>query len=84
MNKVYVANFGQGNSLWPQAKGNSTIATFDDVPIHEYWKAGDREGYIEASLANTLRLYPAKRNSQLDNCDHPLKNVCMYEGWIEK
>ncbi|KWV91743.1 hypothetical protein [Erythrobacter sp. YT30] len=52
--KVYVANFGQGNSLWPLAKANSTLATFDDVRIHPFWKANDRAGYIEAAQNETF------------------------------
>lgn len=54
MNRVYVANFGQGNSLWPQAKANSTLATFDDVAVHDFWRTGDRAGFIEAALAHTV------------------------------
>lgn len=54
MNRVYVANFGQGNSLWPQANTNSTLATFDDVDVHDFWRAGDRAGFIEAALAHTV------------------------------
>ena len=64
MNKVYIANFGQGNSLWPQAKANSTIATFDDMAIHEFWRTGDREGYIEASVANTRTALGARPTRQ--------------------
>jgi hypothetical protein len=64
MDKVYIANFGQGNSLWPQAKANSTIATFDDMAIHEFWRAGDREGYIEASVANTFTALGARPTRQ--------------------
>lgn len=29
--KVFVDNFGQGNSLWPLAKANSILATLHDV-----------------------------------------------------
>lgn len=54
MNKVYIANFGQGNSLWPQCRANSTLATFDDVTVHEHWRTGDRDGFIEAAMARTV------------------------------
>lgn len=52
--KVYVANFGQGNSLWPQCLANSTLATFDDVVVHDHWRAGDREAFIETAMADTV------------------------------
>lgn len=52
--KVYVANFGQGNSLWPQCKANSTLATFDDVAVHDFWRLGDRDGFIETALTQTV------------------------------
>lgn len=51
MNRVYIANFGQGNSLWPQAKAHATLASFDDVAVHDFWRAGDRPGFIEAAIA---------------------------------
>lgn len=52
--KVYVANFGQGNSLWPQCKANNTLATFNDVALHDYWRAGDRDGFVRAALTQTF------------------------------
>lgn len=54
MNQVYIANFGQGNSLWPQAKTNSTLATFDNVSVHDFWRRGDRDGFIAAAMTNTV------------------------------
>jgi len=54
MDRVYIANFGQGNSLWPQCLANSTLAIFDDVDVHDYWRARDREGYIEGAMAHTF------------------------------
>lgn len=54
MNRVYIANFGQGNSLWPQCLAKGTLAMFNDVDIHDFWRAGDREGYIAAAMAQTV------------------------------
>lgn len=54
MNKVYVANFGEGNALWPIAKTNNTIITIDNVSLHLSWQTGDRDGYIDAALDHTL------------------------------
>lgn len=54
MNRVYIANFGEGNALWPIAKANNTIITIDNVSVHPFWQASDREGYIDAALDQTL------------------------------
>jgi len=54
MNRVYIANFGEGNALWPIAQQNSTIITIDNASVHGFWQAGDRDGYIEAALTHTL------------------------------
>ena len=51
MNKVYIANFGEGNALWPIAQKNNTIITIDNVETHPFWQAGDRDGYITAVIA---------------------------------
>lgn len=47
--RIYIANFGEGNALWPVAKANSTIITVDNVAVHGFWQAGDRDGFIEAA-----------------------------------
>lgn len=54
VDQVYIANFGEGNALWPIARANGTIITIDNVAVHPFWQAGDREGYIEAALEHTL------------------------------
>jgi hypothetical protein len=54
LSKVYIANFGQGNSLWPQCLAKGVLATFDDVAIHGHWRAGDREGFIESAMLRTV------------------------------
>lgn len=53
MDRVYIANFGEGNALWPTARANSTILTVDNIGVHEHWQAGDRAGYIEAAIDQT-------------------------------
>lgn len=50
--KVFIANFGQSNYLWPDCLARGTVATFDSEQIHKFWLAGDRKGYIEYALAN--------------------------------
>lgn len=52
--RVYIANFGEGNALWPTAKANSTVLTIDNIDVHPFWQAGDREGYITAALDATF------------------------------
>src|SRR5438309_2340820 len=50
--KVFIANFGQGNALWPECLASRTIATVENEQVHHFWVAGDRDGYIEFTLAN--------------------------------
>lgn len=47
--RVYIANFGEANVLWPTAKANSSVLTIDNVNVHPFWRAGDRQGYIAAA-----------------------------------
>lgn len=54
MDRVYIANFGEGNALWPVAKAHNTLITIDHVAVHPFWQKGDRDGYIAASLTHTL------------------------------
>lgn len=62
MDRVYIANFGESNALWPIAKANSTILTIDNVDTHPFWLAGDRDGYIAAVMAHTLTARGARPN----------------------
>jgi hypothetical protein len=57
--RVYIANFGEGNALWPIAKANQTIITIDNVAVHSFWQAGDR-GYADyaRALVNSEALDP--------------------------
>jgi hypothetical protein len=54
MTYVYIANFGEGNRLWPRAKAKNVLITTDDVLVHDFWRAGDRAGYIDAAIAHTV------------------------------
>ena len=54
MDRVYIANFGEANALWPVAYANQTILTIDNVDTHPFWSAADREGYVEAVMSHTL------------------------------
>jgi hypothetical protein len=60
VNRVYIANFGQGNSLWPRALENCTLTTFANVKLHDFWRAGDRDGYIATALASAVTTAGAK------------------------
>ena len=44
--KVFIANFGQENHLWPACLARSTIATFDDEDLWPLRQANDRDAYI--------------------------------------
>jgi hypothetical protein len=48
--KVFIANFGQGNYLWPDCHRRSTVATIDDERVHPFWEARDRQGYVEFTI----------------------------------
>ena len=50
--RVFIANFGQQNYLWPECLRRASIATFDSEILHRFWEARDRQGYIEHALAN--------------------------------
>lgn len=45
--KVYIANFGRHNYLWPECLKRSKIATFEDEDVRPFWLAQDRRGYID-------------------------------------
>lgn len=49
---VYVANFGQENFEWRNCLAGSYVATMQDPQSHEYWLAGDREGYINFAMSS--------------------------------
>jgi hypothetical protein len=44
--RVFIANFGRGNYLWPTCLERSTIATSEDEDLRPFWLGGDREGYM--------------------------------------
>lgn len=50
--KVYIANFGRENYAWPDCLARNEIATMQDIRVHDFWRAGDRAGYIDFSVAN--------------------------------
>ncbi|WP_437954411.1 hypothetical protein WME76_22720 [Sorangium sp. So ce119] len=49
--KVFIANFGHENYLWPDCLKRAAIATFQDEDLQSFWLAGDRAGYIAHCLA---------------------------------
>lgn len=51
--KVFISNFGKGNSLWPGCLARPAIAAFDDAGAHKYWLENDKPGYIAYCLAHT-------------------------------
>jgi len=51
---VYIANFGEGNSLWPKVKSNGTIATFSEIKLYDLWNEGQRKEFIAHATQNSL------------------------------
>ncbi len=45
--RVFIANFGPGNALWPDCYERPSVATFEDEDTWPYWLAQDRAGFIE-------------------------------------
>ena len=48
--KVYIANFGRNNYLWPKCLEKSSIATLEDEDLRALWLAGDKDGYIKLCM----------------------------------
>jgi hypothetical protein len=44
--RVYISNFGKGNWAWPECYQRPALVVMDDVRVHLFWKARDRDGYI--------------------------------------
>jgi hypothetical protein len=51
VSKVFIANFGRQNYLWPECLARSTIATMNREATHPYWESGDRDGFVAYHLA---------------------------------
>lgn len=47
--RTVVCNFGLENWAWPECLRRGTITVMDDVRVHDFYLAGDREGYIRAA-----------------------------------
>lgn len=54
--KVYIANFGRENFAWPDCLANNEIATMQDERVHDFWRNGDRAGYIDFCVENLKTL----------------------------
>jgi hypothetical protein len=50
--KVYVANFGYRNFAWPECLERAQVVTMQDERVQEFWRAGDKKGYIDYCVAN--------------------------------
>lgn len=49
--KVYIANFGRENHLWSDCLARSTVATLEGEDVRPLRLAGDREAYVERTVA---------------------------------
>ena len=63
--RVFVANFGQENYLWPACRERGTIAVMNDVAQQPFWKARDKDGYVShaRATARTARGEPPTRST---------------------
>ena len=48
--KVFIANFGFQNNIWESCLNGNNVATMNDVDTQQYWKNGDKEGFIQCCL----------------------------------
>jgi hypothetical protein len=49
--RVFIANFGVENHLWPRCLDQHVISTYNDEDLQSFWANRDRTGYIEHCLA---------------------------------
>jgi hypothetical protein len=49
--RVFIANFGFENYLWPTCKERPSVATLEDEDLRPFSLAGDRVGYVAYCLA---------------------------------
>jgi hypothetical protein len=49
--RLFIANFGASNYLWPTCLKRATIATFELASSHPFSDANDKEGFVLHSMA---------------------------------
>ena len=54
MDRVFIANFGVANTMWPQARDLPAVTVFNDEGADPFWRDGDREGFIAYCKANSV------------------------------
>lgn len=54
MNRVFIANFGVANTMWPQARDLPAVTVFNDEGADPFWRDGDREGFVAYCKANSV------------------------------
>lgn len=53
-NKVYIANFGEGNAHWSRVKANNSVATFSDIRLYKLWSNGARAEFLDLACSSVL------------------------------
>jgi hypothetical protein len=48
--RVFIANFGQANYLWPECLKRGTVATIDNVSAHPFLDDQDRAGFVDHAV----------------------------------
>ncbi len=49
--RVFIANFGFENYLWPTCRARPSVATLEDEDLRPFSLAGDRDGYVAYCVA---------------------------------
>lgn len=61
--RIYIANFGVSNRLWPRCLANSNVETFSHSTAYPFTVAEDKEGFIQNAMKyeKTARGIPPTR-----------------------
>lgn len=84
--RVFIANFGRGNWAWPSCFERSAVATMMDVEAFEFWRDGDREGFIERSLKGRTAAGVTPTRSVASRWFNLMSAIAETEGdiWIHR
>jgi hypothetical protein len=69
MTKVYLANFGVGNSEWEKCRERGTIAIMLEVGVLPFYQHKDREGFTKWALENNVKSTKGKATEWYNNIE---------------
>ncbi|MGN8153096.1 hypothetical protein ACTJK5_12570 [Agrobacterium sp. 22094] len=84
--RVFIANFGRGNWAWPSCLERGAVATMMNVEAFEFWKSGNREGFIEHSLKGLTAAGATPTRSVASRWYNLMSAIAETEGdiWIHR